>query len=67
MIIGCKVSLKDYAKVDVYVNMERHLLICVANDNNVQEKFDLTAYCSCLPLIKCEGDSHNYFQVAAGI
>ena len=64
VIVGCKVSIKDSAYVQVYVNLEKHLLLCIAN-GKVQEKFDLSNYTSCVPVVKYDGDAHNYLKVAA--
>ena len=57
MIVGCKVGMKDQAQVQVYVNLEKHLLLCIAN-NKIHEKFDLSSYSSCVPVIKYDGDAH---------
>lgn len=43
MIVGCKVGVKDSACVQVYVNLEKHLLLCIAN-GKIHEKFDLSSY-----------------------
>lgn len=57
VIIGCKVNVKEHCCVQVYLNLEKHILLCVAN-GKVQEKFDLSQYSSCFPLIKYDGDAH---------
>mmetsp|Transcript_21252 Transcript_21252/g.20401 ORF Transcript_21252/g.20401 Transcript_21252/m.20401 type:complete len:233 (+) Transcript_21252:2221-2919(+) len=62
VIIGCKISLKDTATVQVYLNIEKGLLFCIAN-GKAQEKFDLSMYSSCIPLVKYDGDAHNHFKV----
>ena len=41
VVIGCKVSIKDSANVQVFLDLERQEMNCVAN-GKVQEKFDLT-------------------------
>jgi hypothetical protein len=57
VIVGCKVSVKEQAQIQVLVNLEKRVLICIAN-GKVQEKFDLTSYSSCVPLVKYDGDFH---------
>ncbi|CDW79206.1 UNKNOWN [Stylonychia lemnae] len=57
VIVGCKVGVKDSAYVQVYVNLEKHLLLCIAN-GKIHEKFDLSNYSSCVPVIKYDGDAH---------
>eukprot|EP00347_Sterkiella_histriomuscorum_P016401 403353329 len=57
VIVGCKVGVKDQAQVQVYVNLEKHLLLCIAN-GKIHEKFDLSSYSSCIPVIKYDGDAH---------
>lgn len=41
VIIGCKVNVKEHCCVQVFLNLEKHILLCVAN-GKVQEKFDLS-------------------------
>ena len=57
VIVGCKVGVKDNAFVQVYVNLEKHLLLCIAN-GKIHEKFDLSTYSACIPVIKYDGDAH---------
>ena len=60
--MGCKVNVRETAVVQVYINFEKNLLLCIAN-NKIQEKFDLSMYSSCIPLIKYDGDAHNILRV----
>lgn len=62
VIVGCKVSVKEQANIQVLVNLEKRVLICIAN-GKVQEKFDLSSYSSCVPLIKYDGDAHQSSKV----
>jgi hypothetical protein len=44
VIVGCKVSIKKestMAQVQVYINIEKHLMLCIAN-GKVKERFDLS-------------------------
>lgn len=62
VMVGCKVNVKDKATVQVYVNLEKHVLICIAN-NVTKERFDIQAYSTCLPMIKYDGDAHMSAKV----
>ena len=68
MIVGCKVSIKkdSIAQVQVYINIEKHLMLCIAN-GKVKERFDLSQYDSFLPVVKYDGDAHKYFKVITGL
>ena len=37
-------------------------MLCIAN-GKVKEKFDLSSYESFLPVVKYDGDAHNFFKV----
>jgi hypothetical protein len=43
IIMGCKVSVKDEGLVQVYLNIEKNVLYCIAN-GKIQEKFDIGNY-----------------------
>jgi hypothetical protein len=61
VIVGCKVSIKKestMAQVQVYINIEKHLMLCIAN-GKVKERFDLSQYDSFLPVVKYDGDAHK--------
>ena len=64
VIVGCKVNVKTVGVVEVYINLEKHLMVCVANQV-VREKFDLTGYQSCVPLIKYDGEAHKLTPIIA--
>ncbi len=68
VIVGCKVSIKkdSIAQVQVYINIEKHLMLCIAN-GKVKERFDLSQYDSFLPVVKYDGDAHKYFKVITGL
>lgn len=54
--------MKEHARIQVYVNLEKHLLLCVAN-STIKEKFDLSAYGSYMPLIKYDGGAHKVAKI----
>ena len=48
--------------VAVHINIEKGVFYCITN-GKIQEKFDLSLYSACVPIIKYDGDAHNYFKV----
>lgn len=69
VIVGCKVSIKKestMAQVQVYINIEKHLMLCIAN-GKVKERFDLSQYDSFLPVVKYDGDAHKHLKVITAL
>ena len=68
VIVGCKVCMKldSVAQVQVFVNIEKHLMLCIAN-GKVKEKFDLSQYESFLPVVKYDGDAHKQYKVISAL
>lgn len=60
--MGCKVSVKDEGLVQVYLNIEKNVLYCIAN-GKIQEKFDIGNYYQFVPIIKYDGDAHQSNKV----